>query len=190
MPAGRAPEQRLTQDALRWFFAAWPDAATQRELGRWAQAAGRECGGRATRRENIHLTLVFLGNVAAARLDELKTAAAGIAGGCCELAVDRLGYWPHNRIVWAGTSVTPPSLESLAATLTQALATAGFAFDRRPYVPHVTLVRKARRAPSFAPRPLLWRVEEFALVRSGRDDRGSRYEVAERWRLARKNDSA
>ena len=46
-------------EPLRLFFALWPPGDLQGRLAAWArQAAGK---GRAMRRENIHLTLAFLG---------------------------------------------------------------------------------------------------------------------------------
>ncbi|MDH4323198.1 MAG: RNA 2',3'-cyclic phosphodiesterase, partial [Betaproteobacteria bacterium] len=47
---------------MRLFFACWPPAGTARALADWARSAQRECGGRATRLEHIHLTLSFLGD--------------------------------------------------------------------------------------------------------------------------------
>ena len=52
--------------ALRLFFALWPPEDLQAKLAAWAnKAAGK---GRAMRRENIHLTLAFLGATDAALL--------------------------------------------------------------------------------------------------------------------------
>lgn len=168
---------------LRLFFALWPEPGLQRELGRRAQAIGRASGGRATRAGNIHLTLVFLGDVAAERTAAVRAAADGANGAACELTLDRVGYWKHNRIAWAGTDTTPPALAALVAALEGRLAAAGFAFDRRPYVPHVTLVRAARAAESPRFRPLAWPCREFVLVQSVRDAQGARYEVIGRWDL-------
>ena len=170
--------------AARVFFALWPEAALQRELGRRARAIERASGGRATRTENIHLTLVFLGDVAVARLPDLCAAAGGVTGEPCALALDRLGYWKHNRIAWAGTSAMPPPLAALVAGLEASLAAAGFAFDRRPYVPHITLVRQARAAEPARFDRLDWPCREFVLVQSARDAQGARYEIIGRWGLA------
>jgi 2'-5' RNA ligase len=65
-----------------------------------------------------------------------------------------------------------------------ALRAGGFAFDARAYVPHITLLRNAVRAPR-APQlsPVTWRARAFALVESVRDEGGSRYQVLESWAL-------
>ncbi|HEY5291891.1 MAG TPA: 2'-5' RNA ligase family protein, partial [Burkholderiales bacterium] len=60
---------------VRLFFALWPSSDLQAKLAAWAkQVAGR---GRAMRRENIHLTLAFLGGTEAALVPDLIALAAG-----------------------------------------------------------------------------------------------------------------
>lgn len=134
---------------------------------------------------NIHLTLAFLGDVEERRRGDVEAVAAGIRGDACELRLDRIGYWRHNRIVWAGGARCPDALSVLAAQLSDALRGAGFRVDRRPYVPHVTLLRNARAAPSgSAMPPVELQVRELALVNSVARDGGRRYEVQKRWPLA------
>jgi 2'-5' RNA ligase len=99
--------------------------------------------------------------------------------------VDRLEYWRHNRILWAGTANIPEALQVLVAQLQDALAGADFKFDRRPYVPHITLLRNARQAPAADRSPAVsWPVESFALMESAPRERGREYRVLRRWPLA------
>lgn len=167
---------------LRLFFALWPDDGVRAALARWALAIQHVAGGRATRTESIHLTLAFLGAVEPARLKELKAAAASVAVRPFELVLDAAGCWKHNRIAWAGATATPPVLGTLVSDLRTALAGAGFLFDPKPFVPHLTLVRKAQ--PGFA-LPALesvpWRVTGFVLVRSVMQAAGSRYAIEAEW---------
>ncbi|HSO07175.1 MAG TPA: RNA 2',3'-cyclic phosphodiesterase, partial [Pelomicrobium sp.] len=128
---------------LRVFFALWPDASTRRALDQAACAIHSHCGGRAMRAPNIHLTLVFVGDVPALRLPELCAAAAAVEGAAVDMIVDRAVFWPRQRIAWVGPAQTPAALAQLVAALEERLAQGGFAFDRRPYLPHVTLVRNA-----------------------------------------------
>lgn len=133
---------------------------------------------------NIHLTLVFLGNVAAARVAELRVLAATVAAPRFDLTVDTLNYWRQNRIVWAGTTVCPEALRELVARLTQVLRTARFRCEEREYVPHITLLRDARRAPAMrAAGDIAWHASDFALVQSLRRDGATVYEVIGRWSL-------
>ena len=178
-------QQRLTRAPrpARVFFALWPDDGVRDTLDVHAQQLHRGCGGRAMRRENLHLTLVFVGDVVAGRLDELKAVADAVRGPSFELVLDRLGYWRHNRIVWASPLTVPEALRDLVSGLESRLKRAGFEFDQRPYAPHVTLLRDARAAGVWAPLRLDWPVRDFVLVESAQGPRGAEYLVRARWKL-------
>ena len=153
-------------------------------LQRHAQKLREDCGGRVTAAEKLHLTLVFIGNVALAQLPELKSAADAIAATAFDLVLDQFGYWKHNRIVWAAPRAVPEPLRVLVAGLESALMRAEFAFDARPYAPHITLIRNAREPSALPALVLPWPVSEYTLVESVRDDRGSHYRVIGRWPLS------
>ena len=128
---------------LRLFFALWPPAGLADDLAAIAGAAARRCGGRASRRENIHLTLAFLGELPAAAVPALVEAGRRIAAAPFDLRIDRLGFWRHNQLLWAGCAPSP-GLDALAAQLDAALAVGRPAPDeRRPaFKAHLTLARK------------------------------------------------
>jgi RNA 2',3'-cyclic 3'-phosphodiesterase len=172
-------------DTARLFFAAWPAPEVQRAMHELARHYQSECGGRAIPERNLHLTLAFLGNIERAGLAGLKACAAGISVTACDLAIDRVGYWRHNRIVWAGVDRCPAALPALAAALASGLRTLGYELDSRAYVPHVTLLRDARRTPGDPAVPAIeWPVRDFALVESVPRGQGRVYEVLRRWPLA------
>jgi 2'-5' RNA ligase len=166
------------------FFAAWPSSQVQQALGKLAQDLKRECGGRAVPAHNIHLTLAFLGDVGRDRLPGLETLAAAVTAQRFQLAVNHVEYWRHNRIVWAGVEQCPESLRALVSGLERLLAPEGFRFERRPYVPHVTLLRDARRAPPAGLPAIPWPVTRFALVESVPREQGRVYEVLRDWALS------
>ena len=173
----------MAAETARVFFAAWPPPEVQRTLGDIARQAQGECGGRAVPAHNIHLTLVFIGDVARGRLDELEVLGATVAAPRFDLIVDRLDYWRHNRILWAGVGECPQALRTLVERLQQPVGAAGFRIEARPYIPHVTLRRDARRAPVDGRIHVNWPVTEFALVESAQRERGRAYEVLRRWPL-------
>lgn len=148
-----------------------------------AQQLHRGCGGRPMRRENLHLTLVFVGDAGVGRLDALKSVAGTISGSSFELVLDRLGYWRHNRIVSASPLTVPEALRELVSSLEGRLQQAGFEFDQRPYAPHITLLRDARAPGVPVPLHLDWPVGDFVLVESARGPRGAEYHVVARWAL-------
>lgn len=170
----------------RLFFALWPSDAVSRRLHDAARAAHPACGGRLMRRETLHITLAFLGNVPESRMSAAEAAAATVAGESFEFGLDRLACWKRNHILWAGCSVVPAALSGLADDLAQGLRQAGFMLEERPFVVHATLLRNAECAqtPPTLAAPIRWPVDNFALVESRRGETGSRYEVLRRWPLA------
>lgn len=176
----------MAEPVQRLFFALWPPAGVAQALhavGRRAQAGG---GGRLMRRETLHVTLAFLGGVAASRMADVEAAAALVRAAPCVLELDRLGYWKHNRIVWAGCSAPPAALEDLADSLARSLRAAAFALETRRFAAHATLLRNAGATatlPALAA-PIVWPVVDFALVASCAGTDGSRYDVLRRWPLA------
>jgi 2'-5' RNA ligase len=117
-------------------------------------------------------------------MPRLEALAAGIGAARFDLAVDRVEYWRHNRIVWAGVRDSPEALRDLVARLGRALAGEGVRIDERPYVPHITLLRNARHPPPAAEVPAIhWPVAKLALVESVPRERGRVYEVAREWPL-------
>ena len=161
----------------RYFFAAWPPAATAAALEGWA----KKLEGRVTPAQKIHLTLAFLGPVAP---DKAIDAARSTSGGAHALPVERAQYWKHNRIVWAGPCETPAALAALVEALHGALRRAGYALEERPFAAHVTLLRSAPPPRELPPLPgVEWPVSELTLVRSAVSNKGSAYEIVERFPL-------
>lgn len=170
-------------DLARVFFALWPPPAVRESLAGIARDVRAACGGRATQREKIHLTLFFVGEVERIRIARLLAAAAAVRSASFELAIDRLGYFRRARIAWAGAAC-PPALASLVAQLTTNLAAEGIEGEDRPYVPHITLAREAPRKPARTSiDPVIWPASDFVLVESGRRAGGSAYEILEAFPL-------
>jgi 2'-5' RNA ligase len=178
--------EKSDKETARLFFALWPDGEARGALDRTAAGLHRHCGGRRTRPETIHLTLVFLGDVPLSRLDALREAAADICLPEFCVTISRTGWWRHNRIVWAGLESVPQPLADLVEQLRERLKNCGFGFDTKPYVPHVTLLRKAQCPDSeFSPLAVEWQVREFVLVRSVVSAAGAAYEIVGRWGFQR-----
>ncbi len=96
--------------------------------------------------DGMHLTLKFLGNVAAAKIDEITRAMTAAAREVSpfHLAVERLGVFPSLKrvqVVWVGLGGGVAKLERLYRLLETNLARLGFAPESRPFKPHLTLAR-------------------------------------------------
>ena len=139
-------------------------------------------------RDNVHLTLKFLGNVETARLPGVEHALAAAAAGqpAFDLAVHGLGAFPAStraRVLWAGVTAGGREAVDLAAGVDDALAALGFPRETRPFAAHVTLgrVRAPRANPRLAaaldaPEPFgRQHVARVCLMRSELSPRGARY---------------
>ncbi|MEJ2175022.1 MAG: RNA 2',3'-cyclic phosphodiesterase, partial [bacterium] len=165
---------------MRVFFALWPPERSAARLAHWARDLAHDTGGRATRQETIHLTLAFLGEIEAARVDDAIAAARTVRAPAHKLLIEHAEFWPHNRILWVGPQRRPAPMARLARELGKALRRADFALERRPFAAHVTLIRKARTPRALPPLPKVdWPVDEFVLVRSLLSNEGAQYAVLE-----------
>lgn len=176
---------RSAQPTAKVFFALWPSAAERFHLAAWQKPLELLCGGRAMRAENLHNTLVFIGNIAQSRLEPLQLAAQEVNGEGFELCFDAARYWGHNHIVYAAPAHQPQPLTQLVLALEQSLIRHGFKFDVREYRAHVTLIRHARwtDAPLPAMQPVCWQVNDFALMQTVSHEGLAAYRVLARFPL-------
>jgi RNA 2',3'-cyclic 3'-phosphodiesterase len=162
----------------RLFLALWPDEGVRDAITEW-QARWRWPGGaKLVGREQLHLTLHFIGNVPAARLPDLA-AALRVPFEPLDLHFGAGEVWPGGiAVLRPGT--TPEPLLALHARLAQALTRAQLPVEARAFRAHVTLARKAAGAAPPADAALHWRVDAgYVLVQSLAN--GGGYEVLERF---------
>ncbi len=171
-------------DSLRLFFALWPDDATRTALNHTGKWLHKHWDGRRMRADTLHLTLAFLGRTPVAQLDALITHVTAIKTSAFELSLDQPGYWKQNHIGWFGPSQPLPRLGELVTLLNAAIQQSGVAFDARPHVPHVTLLRNTGGGEPPVCEPVGWSVRDFVLVSSRAEADGVNYEVIRRWPLA------
>ena len=175
------PDPALEIQKLRLFFALWPDKQTRLALSHWRDVLRHQTGGRAMETEDLHLTLAFIGDVAAELRDPIALAVEPVQARRFPLKIDRPDYWKHNRIVWAGCAQVPPILEELVVELRSALLKTGIRFDDKAFVPHITLLRNAPRDFELADlRPIEWQIDRFVLLQSAAGQR-PRYRVLKEW---------
>lgn len=166
----------------RLFFALWPDEAARDELSARAKQVARRCGGRPVPGANLHLTLVFLGEVDPRAIPALREAARPGGESGFVLVLDQLGAFARAAVAWAGCREVPPGLVALQAGLARRVREAGFAVDARPFAAHLTLARRIREALAAEPMPAVhWRVGSFALVESVRGE--GAYRTLAQWPL-------
>lgn len=175
----------MAEASRRLFLALWPDEAVAAALDSAGLDAHRLCGGRRMRRDTLHITLAFLGEVEASRLPGLVEALGAVQGDAFQLTLDTFGYWRHNHIVWAGCAAWPAALDDLVCALRQRLAALDIAVEDTAFVPHTTLLRKARPTAALpALGPIAWPVSEWVLVESRLSESGASYHRLAGWPLA------
>ncbi|MEL7655418.1 MAG: RNA 2',3'-cyclic phosphodiesterase [Bacillota bacterium] len=101
--------------------------------------------GNFTHRENLHLTLVFLGELSSDKVGEIKSAMNRVKGEPFPLSIQGFGKFKRNGgdIHWAGIEKSE-SLLTVQRQLTLELEKAGFSLEKREYSPHLTLGREVR----------------------------------------------
>lgn len=167
----------------RLFFALWPDETTRAGLAAAAEEVAPGLGRKVPAR-NLHITLVFLGQIDDARRDHLIRDADRITGRPFRLEFTSAGWWPGPKVAWLAPDAVPPELAPLVGQLEAAATAAGVEVEGRPYSPHLTIARKVFRRPRprvFA--PIHWEIREFCLVESHAGRSGSEYQLLRRWPL-------
>ena len=152
----------------RLFFALQPDPrvlAQLVEVQRFLQPSVR---GRWLPPANLHVTLVFLGAVPAARVPELETLAARVRTPPFTLELNRLECWRRSRVL----CLTPPAilagLSALVADLSAKLEQSGMRLEKRPCRAHLTLARDITAGEPAMPlsAPILLEPVSFSLQES------------------------
>lgn len=174
-----APEGTAAADAIRCFVALQPDEAARERLDALARTEQqRHPSARRMRRENLHLTLAFIG---ALPLQAARAVAARLAEQPAEpfaWALTEVGAFGGARVLWAGGA--DARLDALAARSRALLDACSVRYDRKPFVAHVTLLRNLPRAAAALAAhpiepPIVWQAVAPVLLESDTDEHGVQY---------------
>ncbi len=170
----------------RVFFALWPDADIQQAL--FALAKQQPTGkARLMRRETLHMTLQFIGEIERSRLPELMKAASKVKAPIAPftMTLNQLLFWKHNKIAYAAPSADVPELTLLVKTLKRELAAEKVLSTHDKFSAHITLMRNVEHmTEARIITPVIWSVNKFVLVESISDKQASRYQILKEWPLA------
>ena len=99
--------------------------------------------GNFTRAENLHLTLIFLGETPQSKLETIKQAMDTIQEKAFELRANGSGRFRRSGgdIWWIGMEENH-TLKKIHHTLADSLTASGFEIEEREFKPHLTLARK------------------------------------------------
>lgn len=160
---------------MRLFVAVVPPAAAVSSLDRAVGGVRRNYGDlRWVPPERWHLTLAFLGTVAASALPGLRDRLGETASrsSVLSLAFAGAGHF-GNQVFWMGVTGDEHALRWLADETGAAARECGLASEQRPYQPHLTLAR-ARKPLDLGPVVAamadyagpVWTATEVVVVRS------------------------
>lgn len=171
-------------DLQRLFFALWPSAEQQQA---WAESASHWLAGesgRFVKAENLHITLLFIGETSHERRHCLEAMADSVVAQSFGLSFDHVCYWRRPQVIYLGVKEQPRALEGLVSSLRRGAEACDLKTERRPFKAHLTLARKAKHPSSeINLQAIDWQVNSFVLVRSKLSQMGARYEVLRRWQL-------
>jgi 2'-5' RNA ligase len=163
---------------MRCFVATWPGQTARVALQALSDhLRGQVAHRRATDSDNLHLTLAFIGTLSDAVAASVAEAIAQLDLKSFQWRIDRLGFFRQAGVVWAGAdSASNAALIALAGRVRHTLDALHVDYDRKPFAPHVTLLRGVARFTAVSlDTPIDWRIDNVALYRSSGGRAGSKY---------------
>ncbi len=98
-------------------------------------------------RDNLHLTLKFLGDVEYERVSEISQVIGGAVADITpfSVSVKGTGTFPRGsgapRVVWAGLEGDTGQIEKMHSRLNEKLVRFGVPYEKRRFSPHITIGR-------------------------------------------------
>lgn len=120
--------------------------------------------GNFTRVENLHLTLVFLGEVNEKNIEKIELSMSHIATSPFKLLFNDMGCFKRNGgdIWWLGAEHSS-ILFDLQKKLSMDLQELGFPVEQRKYTPHLTLGREVLLNEKFSRMDISNQIEPIAV---------------------------
>lgn len=148
---------------MRLFIAITFDAKTKAGIGKVIEGLKPYAiKGRFTHVDNLHLTLVFIGETS--EVIKVKKAMDELRAPSFTMVIQGFGRFsrPGGDICWLGVAENEV-LANIYAQLSESLSQKGFVLERRPYKPHLTLGRELVLKEEFNPRAFQQKIEPMPL---------------------------
>ncbi len=131
--------------------------------------------GNYTRRENLHITLAFIGDFG--NPDDVLDAMEQVDFRPVDISLDGVGCF--GDLFWAGLADNP-QLAAYVRRLRRGLSEEGIPFDKKRFSPHITLIRRysyrgGKEIPVSDPPRGSMRATRVSLMRSERGKNGMIY---------------
>ena len=173
-------------ERLRLFLALRLPADVVQALAGWQSREFDGVGGvRVVPRENLHVTLAFLGSRPASDLPAILDVLGRAAGDAGPVDFDVGGYRETRSVAMLTLADEAGAAARLARRLHDDLEELGvYRREARPWLPHVTVLRFRERPRLLPEAPSLrWASSDAAAFLSRLHPSGARYEVHDSFRL-------
>ncbi len=115
----------------RLFFALWPDTETRHSLLKIRDTLPAD-NGRLVIANNLHITLVFLGDVSTEKAECVTDRVRQLRIKPVTLILDRIGWWKKTQVLWLAPAHIPEEVPIFAAELATASTQCAIKLDQRP----------------------------------------------------------
>lgn len=166
---------------MRAFIALEPPEEFIEDVAAMARVLSAAVEGRFVPRQNYHVTLAFLGDIDEAQAREAMDAMDGVCAtaNTVPMCSDGLGKFGRasDATLWMGLA-PDAELTGLADRMREALRSRGIGFGDKPFLPHITLARRARLPKGALPElvfPLPCNAARVTLFKSTLSRDGAQY---------------
>lgn len=128
---------------MRLFIAADLDPEIREKLVPVQQVLNRS-GVKTVEKDNVHITLKFLGEVEDRRVEPIKEALRQIEFKSFDLHVKGVGFFPslqHIKVAWVGVDEGNHEITDLAKQIDDRMKKLGFKKEKKKFIAHATLAR-------------------------------------------------
>lgn len=131
---------------------------------------------------NLHVTLLFLGDVDAASERNIIAAMNEVRADSVKLHLDQLSFWQNSGILCLTSSAVEQNVMQLQKQIQFQSQACGVVIDEKyPYCPHVTLQRRCNKQISVQFKPIIWSSTTYSLVHSQLTAAGPKYHLLKSW---------
>jgi len=181
----------VTSLKKRLFFALDLSKQDKLKLSQWRET-NLDVAGKKINSTNFHITLAFLGLISSEQENKMIDICHHYISSqnlltspphC--LMINKLGLFKRPQVLYLDFINFPKQLTELANLLSQEAKHIGITQEHRGYLPHISLVRKAKRLPAIALNGLTINVSTCSLYHSTSTLDGVVYAPIKTWAIAR-----
>lgn len=137
---------------------------------------------------NLHITLAFLGHVPIEKQTFLTDTCSALVAKITvnqpiKVTIDSIGLFKKPKVIYLGFSSFNNQLVQLANSLSERAAALDIFQERRPYLPHISIIRKAKQSPTIPAPALPLTIKSMSLYHSKSSADGVTYLPIHTWSL-------